>query len=409
MADFLTGDLLNWLSAHPRWIGIAIFLISLTESLAIAGLLVPGVLLLFAASALAGGGDLSLVNMMLWACAGAVCGDFFSFILGRYFHQDIRGLKIFAKHPQWLERGEGFFRRYGTFSIFLGRFIGPIRPIIPMIAGMFDMPVWRFVLVNVLSAVAWAPVYVIPGYLAGNAAYWSVPESFWQEALLLAGGLTGLAASILLILFAQTRWSNLAAAALGLLGLLCITPTAPWLSVAYGALGEWLSSTSHAPLLQWRDGLQPLTSEALLPLLYVPIALLLGLLRQGWKLLFLTLCGVLCMALDLLPNADATHLALPLSLIWGSVLLCNREQSFWLRMSWSLYCLLAGGALIAAWLLQATAVPVVLTGLLQSVVAVLFAAWLTERGGQMTGLSRHTSWLLAGWPLVAGALLLLGW
>lgn len=407
MADFLTGDLLRWLSAHTHWLGIAIFLISLTESLAIAGLLVPGVLLLFAASALAGGGDLAFVSALLWATSGAICGDLMSFFLGRYFHQDIRRLRIFVRHPQWLARGEAFFRHYGTFSIVLGRFIGPIRPVIPMVAGMFDMPFWRFFLVNVLSAIIWAPVYITPGYLTGNAAYWTVPEFFWQQTMILLGSLAGLATLVLLLLRPQTRWGSLAAAGICTLALLSIMPTAPWLNVVYDYAQEWLNND---PLLldYWQGALQPLTSEILLALLYIPPTLILSALREGWKLLFLTLSGLLCLALDLLPNADATHLALPLTLLWGCIVLSNRNYSFWLRMSWSFYCLPLGGALLAAWLLQPTPIPVVLTGLLQSIVAVLLAIWLTERLGPITALPNGAVWALSSWPLIAGGILLLG-
>ncbi|WVM90805.1 VTT domain-containing protein [Halopseudomonas pachastrellae] len=77
---------------------------------------------------------------------------------------------MFRRHPQWIDRGERFFRRYGWVSVVLGRFIGPIRPIIPLVAGMFDMPAWRFVAINLLSALVWAPAYLIPGYSAGRAA-----------------------------------------------------------------------------------------------------------------------------------------------------------------------------------------------------------------------------------------------
>ena len=42
--DSLTG----WLSANPQWLGLAIFLVACIECLAIAGIIVPGTVLLFA-------------------------------------------------------------------------------------------------------------------------------------------------------------------------------------------------------------------------------------------------------------------------------------------------------------------------------------------------------------------------
>src|SRR5690606_39429253 len=81
-------------------LGLAMFMIAMLESLSVAGLLIPGVLLLFAAAALAGGGSLGLLSTLAWAFAGAVCGDLLSFALGRWFHQDFRRLRIVQRPPQ---------------------------------------------------------------------------------------------------------------------------------------------------------------------------------------------------------------------------------------------------------------------------------------------------------------------
>lgn len=408
MDSLLSGELTAWLGTHTRWLGLAIFLIALTESLAIAGLLVPGVVLLFAATALAGGGNLSLLGALVWGFSGAVFGDLISFAMGRWFHQDIRRLGIFARHPQWIDRGERFFQRYGIYSIALGRFIGPIRPIIPMVAGMFDMSAWRFLLVNILSALAWAPVYILPGYLAGSAVRWPVPAFFWHQAAMLGGGLALLGLVLLLLLRTQARWSSLAAAGICLLALLCLPMATPWLTIVYGTLGEWLASVEYPRLSALRLWLQPLTGEALLWLLYLPILGLLAVLRRGWQLLFVLLGAVLCLALGLLPGTHSTMLALELTVVLGVIILVNRQQSFWLRLSWGLYALPACAILITAWLNLSLSVPVVMGSILQFACATLFAIWLVERGGPLPSLPRKWSLLLPAWPLLAGLLILAG-
>ncbi|WVM89449.1 hypothetical protein UMZ34_02115 [Halopseudomonas pachastrellae] len=58
---------------------------SLTESLAVAGLVVPGVFLLFAFAALAASADMSLLEAIAWAFCGAVIGDLLSFAWGAGF------------------------------------------------------------------------------------------------------------------------------------------------------------------------------------------------------------------------------------------------------------------------------------------------------------------------------------
>ena len=404
MENLLTGELLSWLGSHTRWLGLAIFLIALVESLAIAGLLVPGVVLLFAASALAGGGNLGLMAALSWAFAGAVCGDLISFAMGRWFHQDIKRMRLFARHPQWLDRGESFFRQYGTYSIVLGRFIGPIRPIIPLVAGMFDMSFWRFLLVNVLSAIAWAPAYVLPGYIAGNATRWPAPDSFWHEALILAGTLAAFAGVLLLLLRAQKRWSSLAAGLLCLGMLLALTLATPWFNVLYPTLDGWLASTDLSPL----PPLGPLTGDAFLLLSYLPILLALAALRHGWAALLLLVNSLLCLAIGLLPGAGSTHLALVLGLLLGVIMLSNRQHSFWLRLSWGLYALPLCALPIITWLTLPLSLPVVLASILQAASATLLAFWLIERAAPLSPLTRPWSILLPGWPLVVGALLLAG-
>src|SRR5690606_5181527 len=54
-------------------------------------------------------------------------------------------------------------------SVLVGRFLGPIRSTIPTVAGMMRMGVWRFQLANALSALAWVPLMLAPGYLTARS------------------------------------------------------------------------------------------------------------------------------------------------------------------------------------------------------------------------------------------------
>lgn len=144
--------------------------IAFSESLAFVGILMPGVALLFALALAAGEQGFPLVPLLIAAFAGAVAGDGVSYLLGRYADHWVRRHWPFNAHPDWHRRGENFFRRYGPLSIVLGRFVGPVRPVIPFIAGTFEMPASRFFAVNVLSAIGWAPAYVLPGFLVGRSA-----------------------------------------------------------------------------------------------------------------------------------------------------------------------------------------------------------------------------------------------
>ena len=66
-------------------------------------------------------------------------------------------------------RARLFFYKYGMLSIFGGRFLGPLRAIIPTVAGVMKMRHWRFQVANILSAIVWVPVMLVPGYLTGRS------------------------------------------------------------------------------------------------------------------------------------------------------------------------------------------------------------------------------------------------
>ncbi|SCZ57637.1 bifunctional DedA family/phosphatase PAP2 family protein [Thiohalomonas denitrificans] len=159
----LIAPLLAWIETHSTWAGVLVFLIAFSESLAVVGLFLPGAMLMFGIGALVGSGSLEFWPTLAWAAAGAIAGDGVSFWLGRYFHEGLKTQWPFRTHPEFIENATGFFQRHGGKSILLGRFIGPIRPIIPAVAGMMDMPVGRFFAVNVVSGILWAPAYVLPG------------------------------------------------------------------------------------------------------------------------------------------------------------------------------------------------------------------------------------------------------
>ncbi|SDG40125.1 undecaprenyl-diphosphatase [Onishia taeanensis] len=175
-------SLVDWmyqLTPSPSLLILAIAVISLVESLAVIGLVVPGVVLITAAASLAGHQQLAIPLVLLAAFLGAVVGDTLSFALGYTQRERVPRLWPFSRHPEWLTHGTRFFQRHGTLSVAFGRFAGPVRPVVPMIAGMMHMRPHTFAWANIASALVWAPAYVLPGYLLGRT---------WKELLTLPAG-----------------------------------------------------------------------------------------------------------------------------------------------------------------------------------------------------------------------------
>lgn len=214
MPETLTS-LLSWLQAHPSLVIAAVFATAFAESLAMAGIIVPGVVMLFGLAALAGYMTLSIVPLLLAGFIGAVAGDWLSYALGRHYQNEVRQIWPLNRYPALIDRGERFFSRHGWLGIVLGRFIGPLRPLVPMIAGMMQMPPGRFLAVNVVSAALWSPVYLLPGFLAGSAllsiggefslaSVLGSSQAAIGEALAAHPALIALAPAMILLLFALT-------------------------------------------------------------------------------------------------------------------------------------------------------------------------------------------------------------
>lgn len=162
-----TQDLLNWLSANPGWAGFWIFVMSFIESLAFVGILVPGIIILFGIGALISFGAIEMLPVWIWGSCGALAGDVISYAVGHRYREHLAEVWPFSKFPGMLERGQEYFRSHGAKSVAIGRFIGPLRPVIPVTAGMMGMAPRRFLMVAIPACIVWTPAYLIPGMLFG--------------------------------------------------------------------------------------------------------------------------------------------------------------------------------------------------------------------------------------------------
>jgi len=184
MSD-VASPLLEWLSANPEFAAIATFLISAAESVAIIGTIVPGTVMMTAIGALVGSGIIPFWSTLFFAILGAIVGDGISYWLGYYFKDRLHDIWPFRKHPQILLSGEKFFHKYGGMSVFIGRFVGPVRALVPLVAGMLRLKPVRFTIANVTSAILWAPAYMLPGFMLG-AASMQLPSELAARVLMIA-------------------------------------------------------------------------------------------------------------------------------------------------------------------------------------------------------------------------------
>jgi membrane protein DedA with SNARE-associated domain len=159
---------LLFITQNPSYGYLFSFFISFLESLPIVGTIVPGSITMTAIGTLIGTGALPITPTFLSAIIGAFFGDFTGFLVGRLGEERIFNVWPFNKHKDWLQYGRDFFRKHGCKSVIIGRFIGPVRSAIPMIASLLGMSYFRFVIAGTCSATLWSLLYILPGYFLGR-------------------------------------------------------------------------------------------------------------------------------------------------------------------------------------------------------------------------------------------------
>jgi membrane protein DedA with SNARE-associated domain len=129
----------------------------------VVSLVIPATALLVAIGGLVGAANLPFWPVLIAAILGAILGDWASYAIGHYFRDSIERVWPLSRHPEQLRRAEALFRRWGIFGVFIGRFFGPLRSVVPLAAGIAAMPMARFQIANIASAVVWAVGLLGPG------------------------------------------------------------------------------------------------------------------------------------------------------------------------------------------------------------------------------------------------------
>lgn len=179
----------------------------LPESLVLVGLMVPATALMLLIGGLVGGGVIAAVPVVAGAVVGAILGDIISYVIGRWAGTSIVYRWPLNRYKSGVAKARLFFRRYGFAAVFLGRFFGPLRSTVPLVAGMMSMDQARFQLANIASAIVWAPLMLAPGWAAARGAsqFGAMTEAHWLGFAAIVTVLTLVAGAIIGWLMLRNR------------------------------------------------------------------------------------------------------------------------------------------------------------------------------------------------------------
>ena len=163
MFEEYVRPIVDFVREHQAWAAPIVFALAFAESLAFISLLVPawGALVLIGGLVQAGG--LSFWPIWVAGAVGAALGDWLSYWIGLKLERRVQHIWPLSKYPQMIPMGEAFIKNWGALGIFIGRFSGPLRASVPLVAGIFEMPFWRFQIANFVSAFVWAATLLLLG------------------------------------------------------------------------------------------------------------------------------------------------------------------------------------------------------------------------------------------------------
>ncbi|HEY5215754.1 MAG TPA: DedA family protein [Pseudolabrys sp.] len=161
--ETVVQQVVDFVRVNAAWAPAVVFALAFGESLAFISLLIPAWGALLAIGALIGSSGISFWPVWIAAALGAALGDWLSYWIGLKLEYRVQHIWPLSRHPDLIPRGEVFMKKWGIPGIFIGRFFGPLRASVPLIAGIFEMPFWRFQFANFSSALVWAAVLLTLG------------------------------------------------------------------------------------------------------------------------------------------------------------------------------------------------------------------------------------------------------
>lgn len=171
---------------------IIIGLIVFAESGVLAGFMLPGDTLLFAAGFLAAQHKLPLGWVIIVAFVAAVIGDNVGYEIGKRL-----GPRFFRKpngrffKQSHVVKAEVFYEKHGGKTVIFARFVPYGRTMVPVLAGVSKMPHKRFTLFNIVGAAFWACGITLLGFWLGDKIHGSIDHYILPVVAIMILGLFG--------------------------------------------------------------------------------------------------------------------------------------------------------------------------------------------------------------------------
>ena len=153
----------HWVQTQVAAYGLeAVFVLMVLESACIP---IPSEVTMVYAGYLVSQGSMSFIAAVIVGSVANLAGSLIAWAAGAY---GVDGALVRSERGRaHVAQAEGWFARYGSPVVFVGRMLPVVRTFISLPAGMARMPLVRFSVLTVLGSVPWCIFLVAVGYWAG--------------------------------------------------------------------------------------------------------------------------------------------------------------------------------------------------------------------------------------------------
>lgn len=173
------------ISNYGIWTYAILFVVIFCETGLVITPFLPGDSLLFAAGTFAAKGWLNPHLLFLIITIAAILGDTVNYWIGHFIGPKVFTEKVRFLKKEYLDRTHAFYEKHGGKTIILARFIPIIRTFAPFVAGVGAMTYSKFIIYNIVGAIAWAAIFIYAGYFFGSIQFISDNFSLVVVAIIL--------------------------------------------------------------------------------------------------------------------------------------------------------------------------------------------------------------------------------
>jgi membrane protein DedA with SNARE-associated domain/rhodanese-related sulfurtransferase len=172
------------------------------------GLPLPSMLLLIAAGALAGLGQLNFALVIVLATVASLLGNFLWYEIGRRRGAPVLGFlcRLSLEQDSCVRDTEDTFVRRGAKSLLIAKFFPGLSTVAPPLAGIVGMKISHFLLFDGFGALIWAAIFTGAGYLFSDQFGQVADYATRFGSLALAISIAGLVGYIALKFIARQRF-----------------------------------------------------------------------------------------------------------------------------------------------------------------------------------------------------------